>query len=249
MPTFVYIGAVLPETVRVSSRAIAVSLSAAADYPATTINLQIVDNRVVASCQVDSDLSDVACATLRNIVKDVASSVCDSVAIVQGAWTVVTIDTCLNPNGTVRARFSNASPSLKRAFARNAVSSDDIVRINLHKDGYSLRLALDDINSGLMEPKFMRSHFYRAVEALRVSSSPPGSSTSGANAWETFRNATGVERAQIEILANHAERHGDYGNANPMSNADVDAAVEAMASIMGRYIAWFKRTKLENNAA
>lgn len=244
MPTYVYVGTVLPDTNRISSPLITVQLPSGPDYPPVKVNVQIADNRVIASCEIDAEFSDIACATIRNIVQDVASSICDSVAIVQGAWTIVTIDSCISMDGRFRARFSNAFDHLKKAFARSGVIFSDIAQINLHPEGYPLRLALDDINSGLMEIKFMRSHFYRAAEALRRSVSPPSPRRNNRQSWEDFRIALGISREQIELFAHHAERHGDYGNAVPLASTEVDLILDAIADLISRYVNWFKENRL-----
>ncbi len=244
MTTYVYIGTVLPDTTRISSPLVTVHLPAGPDYPQVSINTQIADNRVVSSCEIEATLSEVACATLRNIVQDVASSICDSAAILQGAWTVVTVDSCLNADGSIRARFSNTLPHLKEAFAQCKVTSEDIAQINLHPDGYFLRLALDDLNSGLMEMKFMRSHFYRAVESLRRSICPASLGLTNAQSWETFRAALDIERDQIELFVHHAERHGDYENAVPLIGLEVDRIVDAIADLISRYVRWFKANRI-----
>lgn len=230
-------------------RRLASKLEAGPDFPAGDVSVQITDNRVVARFVTDKILSDVECATIRNVVQDVASSVCDSAAILEGAWTVVTIDTCLRPDGQLRMRFSNAWQRLKLAFQERGINANDIASINLHPDGFFLRLALDDLNAGLMEPKFMRSHFYRAIESLRNSVSPLAQAVDRAKRWEAFRAALDIDRAQIALLTNHAERHGDYGVAPPMSAQEVDMTLASIAEIVTKYVRWFKAYKLLTKTA
>lgn len=249
MQTFLFIGSVLPETSRISSPQIGVKLEAGPDFPAGDVSVQITDSRVVARFLTDRGLTDIECATLRNVVQDVASSICDSASILEGAWTVVTIDTCLTSDGQLRMRFSNASHRLKLAFQEQGVSASDIASINLHADGFFLRLALDDLNAGLMEPKFMRSHFHRAIESLRNSVLPVAEGLDRAKRWEAFRAALDLDRAQIAVFTNHAERHGDYGVAPPMSAQEVDVTLVGIAEIVTKYVRWFKANKLSPRGA
>lgn len=246
---YTFIGTVLPETTRINAAGISVNLEAGPDYPEAQINMHIVDNKVVTTCHVAVELSDVACATLKNIVQDANSSLCDAVAILQGAWTVVAIQLCLNSEGIIRMKFGNSSERLKLGFEQNGVNINDIVSINLHPNGFFFRLALDDLNIGLMEGKFMRSHFYRAIESLRRSICPPSDNLTNAQSWEIFRNTLGVTREQIELFAHHAERHGDYRNAIPLSGAEVDNALDTIAYIFGSYVRWFRANNFASTTA
>jgi len=244
METFLFIGTVLPDTNRISSPPVGVMLEAERDYPSGTVTIQVADNRLIASFVTAKKLTDDECATMRNVVQDIASSVCDAAAIIEGAWTIVTIDTCLYFDGSIRMRFSNASQRLKLAFQEHAVVSNDITAINQHPDGFFLRLALDDLNAGLMEGKFLRSHIYRAVESLRNSVAPANENTDRSKCWEIFRTALGIEHSHVALLTNHAERHGDYANADPMSSQEVDVALCGIADLISRYVRWFKAKKL-----
>lgn len=244
---FTYFGVVLPDTTRVSSPIIGVSIPSGPDYPALTLQTQILNNRVVAVCDVPESLEDGACLTIRNIAEDVASSICDSVAILEGAWTIVVIDTCVGPDGLVRMRFSNALPRLKEEFSHQGVSSRDIATINLNPQGFYLRLALDDLNSGLMEKKFLRSHCYKAVEALK-NSVCSGLDLSSDEKWANFREVLNVERDTLERLVHHEERHGDYASARPLSGAEMDSVLAAIAKVISAYVAWFNREKLHSSA-
>ena len=242
MTAYTYKGYVLPETTRISASPVAVQLPAGPDYNPVIIKVQIADNSVTATCHTDEDLTEVGCATLRNIVKDIASSVCVSAALASGAWTIVVIDTCFNPDGSIRGKFSNASESLRAAYVRHKVAVEDIMRINRHEAGYFLRLALDDLNSGLIQPKFMRSHLYRSVESLRRSVAPLSDGVSNNQSWDNFRTTLGIAREKIELFSHHAERHGDYSNAVPMSGAQVDQVIDAILEIISSYIRWFKKS-------
>jgi hypothetical protein len=240
---YTYFGSVLPDTTRVSSPTIGVSMVAGPDYPALSLRTQILDNRVVAVCDASETLDDVACLTIRNIAEDVASSICDSVAILEGAWTIVLIDTCVGPDGAVRMRFGNSLPRLKEEFSKQNVSSDDIASINLHPEGFHFRLALDDLNAGLMEQKFLRSHCYKAVEALK-NSVCAGLDLRSNEKWAHFRQMLHVERDTLECLVHQEERHGDYANARQLSAVEMDLVLTAIAKVIGAYVEWFKREKL-----
>ncbi len=244
---YIFIGSVIPESTRISSPKVKVSLPAGPDYPALRLRTQILDNRVISVCDVEDALHEIGCLTVRNIVRDVASSICDSVALLQGAWTVVTVDTCVGPDGAVRMRFSNSLPRLKKEFAQQQVQPQDIMLINSHPQGFHLRLALDDLNSGIMEMKFLRTHCYKAVEALK-NSVCAGVSMSKDQQWRYFREAIGVQRDTLERLVHQEERHGDYAGARPLSGADVGAVLHAIAHVISAYIAWFKRDKLSSSA-
>lgn len=219
-------------------------VNSGADYPAGEVIVQITDNRVTASFRSEESLTDVGCATMRNIVQDVASSICDSAALLEGAWTIVSIDSCLNSDGTIRMRFSNASDKLRKAFHDRQTTSEDISEINQHPQGFYLRLALDDLNAALMERKFMHSHMFRAVESLRHSVAPQDENTDRKKSWEKFRTALGIDRNHLLLQRNDAERHGDFGNAASMSSHEVDDYFVAIADLIARYIRWFKATKI-----
>lgn len=244
---YTYVGTVLPDTNRINSSVIAVQHPAGADHPTLKLRIQVLDNRIIAACDVSEELNDVACLTIRNIVEDVASSVCDSVALLQGAWTVVTVDTCVDSDGRVRMHFSNTVPRLKEEFARRQVTPEDITAINRHSQGFHLRLALDDLNAGLMEKKFLRSHCYKVVEALK-NSVTAGERLSGKKKWNRFREALGVDRTTLDCLIHQEERHGDYANARPMSGAEVGNVLAAIAEVISAYIRWFRREKLDASA-
>lgn len=243
---YTYVGTVLPDSTRINSPVVDVQLAAGPDHPAFRLRTQILDNRVVAVSDVAEDLSDVECLTIRNIVADATSSICDSAAILEGAWTVVIVDTCIGPNGLLRMRFSNALPRLKEEFARHDVCSSDIVAINLHPQGFHLRLAFDDLNSGIMDVKFLRSHCYKAVESLKNSVSAEQNLNANEK-WTHFRKSLGVDRATLEHLVHQEERHGDYSKARPMSGAEVDSVLAAIAEVIGAYVSWFRREKLHES--
>ena len=219
-------------------------MPAGPDHPELTLQTQILDNRVVSLCDVPETLNDTACLTIRNIVEDFASSICDSVAILEGAWTIVAIDTCVGPDGLIRMRFSNATPRLKEELANQNVSPDDIASINLHSQGFHFRLALDDLNAGLMEKKFLRSHCYKAVEAMK-NSVCAGLDLPSNQKWVHFREALHIERDTLDLLVHQEERHGDYANARPLSGAEMASVLAAIAKVIGAYVAWFKRERLQ----
>ena len=172
-------------------------------------------------------------------MRDVASSIANSLAVIQGGSTAVFVDSCVGPDGRLRMYFGNAVLRLQQAFASRKVTSEDIISINLHERGFHLRLALDDINHGLANPKFMRSHFYRAVESLRHSVTGSLGLAESAQ-WEAFRNKLNIDRARIEALMHHPERHGDYARALPMSSSEVEVILEIIAEVISQYVKWFK---------
>lgn len=249
MKTFIFIGTVLPDTARVSSPDLDVRLDRGMDYPSGTIRVRINDNRVIGIFRTEQALTDVGFATIRNIVKDIASSICNAAAIVQGAWTVVTVDTSIDVDGNTQRRFSNASDRLRAAFQRYGITADDITLINQHADGYFLRLALDDLKAALMDQKFMRSHMYRAVESLRNSVAPSSIYGERANCWKAFWKTLDVDRSKVKNFSYQEERHADYASARPLSSEEVDANLDAIVCILFRYIGWFKSTKLTTSYA
>lgn len=248
MYNYTFVGSILPGSTRIEAQGVSVMFEAGEDYPAVNIKISISKNMVFAACATETEFTDQSCATVRNIAEHLTDSICQSVAVLQGAWTVVTIDACLNADGSIRMRFSNASALLQEAFTKHGVTPQDIFMNNQHPDGFFLRLALDDINSGLTG-QFMRSHFYHAVESLRRSVCPPSAEVNNVQSWQTFRDELGISREQIELLADHAERHADYRNAVPLTGSESRAVQEAIAQIIGSYIDWFKRKKLPTNSA
>ena len=244
MHTYLFIGTVLPDSTRVTVTNKNVTLEAGPDYPAGTVSIQIINNRVIGTFLTEVELTDVGCLTVRNIVQGVASSICDVVALMDGAWTYVTIDTCLNSNCTIRMQFGNSEYHLASVFKSKDITSEDIFIIIEHPEGFYLHQALSDVNSGLMQAKFMRSHFYRAVESLRNSVTSETKNSDDKKNWEAFRTALGIERIHVDIFQDNNERHANYSITVPMSGKEVEVALAGIAEIISKYVRWFKANRL-----
>lgn len=245
--TYLFIGMVFPDTVRINSPKVGLTLEQGADYPAGDVETQILDNRVIANFKTLQQLSDVGKATIRNIVADHASSICDAATIVNGAWASVLVDTCLGPDETVVVRFGSCSSALQKAFAEQGITPSRVGAVNLHKEGYFLRLALNDMRNGLRDIKFMRSNFYRAIESLRNGISRSENISDRTKQWEYFRTQLDLKKNEIEQFIHHPERHAEYHLAIPLASSEVDELQVLLAKIVTKYINWFHHRYLKHS--
>lgn len=237
---YLFRGSVLIPNGRIERQTARVPLQRGAGYPAGTLVVRITDNAITGEFETLSPLNEIATATVRNIVKDVAAGLCRCLAVIEGTWAIAVVNSAEAPDGS-RILFDEVAQPLKQEFAKYGVVGTDVGLVTGHPEGYSLRNAIDNVALGLMEPKFSRVQFYCAVEALRTSIAPGASE---GQQWETFRNVLGVSRAQIDSLRDNALRHGDYGNASSFTSAEREAALSFLGQVLCGYIAWFKHNKL-----
>lgn len=246
---YTFTGQVLPNTVRINTNNLIVgrAVKGEMDCPDGSMQVRISDNRIVATFQTTDVLADdLAFANLRNLAVDLAWSICDSTSILCGAWTTVHIDTCVGPDGNIVRTFAPFNSDLAAAFHQSRVTVDDIVAINTHEHGYFFRLALIDIRFGLMDAKFLSSHLYRAIEALRTSVSysilDASAMQDKKEQWACFRSELGLSRDEVDLFARHSERHGEYHVAAPLSGPQVTEMLVAMAHVIKNFVSWFKKT-------
>ena len=154
---------------------------------------------------------------------------------------MVTVYTCLGSDGLVVGRFGNAAAPLKLGFENAGMAPSDIAAIYQHAEGFHLRLELEDVNLGVMESHFMRVHFYRAIEALRHSVAP---NMEPRAAWKQFRDSLNIDASDIELVTQHAERHGDYAQVPESSASEVDSWFTVIADIISKNVRWFEKIKL-----
>lgn len=231
---------------RISVGAVSVHLPCGVDYPAGSLLVTVTDNAITGQFETEGELTPAEAATVRNIVNDVAAGLCRCAAVTEGTWATASVRSARPHDSSAEFEFTEAAEPLKQAFSKHGIAPADLIRIGEHSDGYHLRNAIDNIAVGLMEPKFARLHFYCAVEALRISvaaaSMTPGTRNRSYQ-WEIFRSEMKVTREQLGKLEDNALRHGDYGNATPISGAEMEATLSFLGEIICRYVAWFQRTK------
>lgn len=197
--------------------------------------------RSLGRFETAATLTDAAAAPLRNIVKDIAAALCRCLAITEGTWAIAIVDSAKAEDGS-KFRFDEVARPLKQEFVKRGITPTDVIRVTEHREGYCPRNAIDNIAIGLMEPKFAGAQFYCALEALRTSMAPRANKR---QRWDRFRAEFQVTQTQIEgLILDQALRHGDYGNATPISAAEMGAAVSFLGEIVCKYVAWFKDTKL-----
>ena len=206
--------------------------------------MHIRDNQIIADFETASALTEVAIATVRNFVKDVAAGLCRCLAVLDGTWAIAMVTSAEAPDGSTTL-FDEVTPPLKQEFVTGGISPADLALVTGHHQGFYLRNAIDNTAMGLLEPKFSRIHFYCAIEALRTSMAPD---KADGQQWELFRNTLGVTYEQISSLTDNALRHGDYANASTFTSAERDAAIRFVGQIICRYVAWFKREKIAPTA-
>ena len=192
---YLFRGTVLIPHGQIKSEQVHVQLPGGPDYPAGTLRVAIQDNAVMAGFEAAGRLTDVEIATLRNIVRDVATTLCRCFAVVEGTWARASVDSCTVEGGP-QIRLIDISGPLKGEFEKHGITAADVIRVTEHPEGYYLRNAIDNIAVGLMEPKLARVQFHCAVEALRNSMAPADRNES--RQWEIFRNTLQVTRAEIE---------------------------------------------------
>lgn len=244
MPSYIFMGTVLVDSVRITSTRLTADFEATDSTPACSIKAQVIENHVLARVKAAGELSDDACDEVRNLVQQFAYDACIAEGITGGIWIAVAINMCIGPSGAIRMSFDNRATKLRNIFVRRGIDSDDLVPLYLHKDGYFLRLALHDVNNGLADTMFMRSHFYRAMESLRNSVAPKNQYGTVANQWKAFRYALGIKRENYALQPNQAERHADYSDHTMPSREEVQALEAAIADIVCRYVKWFKTNKM-----
>lgn len=237
---YLFRGTVLIPRGQIKSEQVHVPLTGGTDYPAGNLRVGIRDNVVMASFETPERLTEVGIATLRNIVRDVATTLCRCFAIIEGTWARASVDSFTLEDGP-QVLLSNIAGALKLEFEKHGITAADVICVTECRDGYYLRNAIDNIAVGLMEPKFARAQFYCAVEALRTSLAPDKDE---GQQWEIFRNTLQVTRAEIDTLKDHALRHGNYRDATPLSSAEYDAGLSLLGRMVCRYVKWFKSGKL-----
>lgn len=244
MLSYIFIGTVLVDSVRITSTRLTADFEATDSKPACSIKAQVIENHVLARVKAGAELSDDACYEIRELVRQFAYDACIAEGITGGVWVAVAINECIGPSGNIRMSFDNRALKLRNIFARRGIDRDDLLPLYLHEGGYFLRLALHDINSGLADSMFMRSHFYRAMESLRNSVAPKSQYGSVAKQWEVFRGELGLKRGNYALRPDQAERHADYTVHTMPSRKEVHVLQAAVADVVCRYVKWFKRNKL-----
>lgn len=241
---YIFIGNVLPDSVRVNSPLIRVAVEAS-DCPSGDMDIQIIDSRIVVTAKMENELDAVAKATLYNIVNDVADSACSTGLLVEGFWAVANIDTCINHDGSIERRIVSASIELKEQFKKLGVTATRLEKIYAHSDGFYLRLAVDDIIEGIRKQKFIRGHFYRATESLCQSVAKESRlNSNNRNKWENFWEKLSINPDDFRTyIANHDERHANYSELKPLDANEKGKVFETAARILARYISWFEGIK------
>lgn len=242
---YLFRGTVLIPHGQIKSEQVHVVLRGAPDYPGGTLRVAIRDNAVIAGFETPGRLTEVGIATLRNIVRDVATTLCRCFAVIEGTWARASVDSFTVEDGP-QVMLNDISGVLKGEFEKYGITAADVIRVTECPDGYYLRNAIDNIAVGLMEPKFARVQFHCAVEALRNSMAPDRNEK---QQWEIFRNALQVTRAEIETLVDNALRHGNYRDATPLSSAEADAVLSFLGRVVCKYVEWFKSTKLSPDSS
>lgn len=236
MHTYIFLGKVHPETSCINADEIHIQSDEAVDRAAGHVAFHIHESKIFARFDTAPVLTPVQIATARNIIEDAASNLCNVASVVQGAWTTAAIHTCVGPDHKVVQRFTGIADNLKVAFESAGVTSERLLAITFRPRGYFLRQAIADINAGLLNSKLFRTNTFRAIEALRNSVQNTGNKEAD---WPAFRAALGgLRREDIELFEHHAERHGDYENAQIRYAEDVDRGFEILALIMARYLDW-----------
>ena len=237
---YLFRGTVFIPNGRIGSETARVPLKGGANFPPGELVVQIKENAILAEFETASALTEVAIASVRIFVKDVAAALCRCLAVLEGTWAIALVTSAESPDGT-RTIFDEVTQPLKHEFVASGISSRDLEKITAHPQGFYLRNAIDNIAIGLLEPKFNRVHFYCAIEALRTSMAPDREER---QQWEIFRSTLGITRDQISVLSDNALRHGDYANASSFTSAEREAAIRFVGQVICRYVEWFKRKKL-----
>lgn len=246
---YIFVGTVLPDSVRINiGLKIGREIKGEPDCPDGRLQVEISDNRIIASFITEETLTEVGISTVRNSVVDMAWSICDSVSLLKGAWTIVRIDTCIGPSGEIVATFRSHHSVLQSRFEEIGITFEQVFAINCHAQGFFFRLALTDLRFGLMDLKFLRSHLYRAVEALKQS---VAKKILGAELneqkdkqWQVFRDELDLKRSDIEQFRHNPERHGAYDEATPLTSAEIDQVFNGFVSLIAAYMGWFHKQYL-----
>lgn len=250
METYYFVGIIFSDSIRITTKEVIVDTPKTLSLPKSAIYLRVMDNHILAKVETKEKIKNKKrFLELSEWVKSIASSACITQAVCTGAWISVAINSCFSKDEDEVISFNNLSKPLANAFKKNHLIAEDVISIYQHKEGFFLRLALEDVNAGLSNQLFMHSHFYRAIESLRNSVAPQQNFPNRKECWEVFRKELKIPGSFVILNVSQAERHGDYKNFLGFTDAYKSKLFKEMAYIITKYVEWFNQVKFPRNKA
>jgi len=245
MPIVKFLGQVLPNnSVRITSQSPSINLANPKTGVEGTISVSIVESKVTVVFDINQYLpSDFMVMFARAF--DVSRACVDVLAFSMGVGLTVILDEFISPDGrkvgiVPQTRYL---AGLCTAYQIEPGWNEDIHTIWAETiNSYPLRMALNDLISGIVLPYHGPRVVAQVMETLRTLVSPDGLSKK--DSWQYMRDMLRLDESYTMYVYNHGcgPRHGD--------RAPTDLPVQKEMSfrgwtMMNRYFEYVKRGRVQ----